>query len=107
MLCASSIPLSRQCSQLYLPQSGDEILKSFSLLTEAVLDPNGEQSPMKRALGVSSSEPLFNWMVRPENRLRANRFNIAMHGDSQREQALGANFKGTSSHVIEVKFSIR
>ncbi|KAJ7836330.1 O-methyltransferase [Mycena olivaceomarginata] len=50
---------------------GDEILKSFALLTEAVLDPNGEQSPMKRALGVSSSEPLFNWMMRPENRLRA------------------------------------
>ncbi|KAJ7436102.1 O-methyltransferase [Mycena galericulata] len=73
---------------------GDEILKSFSLLTETVLDPTGEQSPMKRALGVSSAEPLFNWMMRPENRQRAHRFNIAMHSDSQRELALGAIFKG-------------
>ncbi|KAJ7768823.1 O-methyltransferase [Mycena metata] len=73
---------------------GDEVLKSFAVLTEAVLDPNGEQSPMKRALGVNSSESLFNWMMRPENKNRANRFNIAIHGDSQREQALGAIFKG-------------
>ncbi|KAJ7240226.1 S-adenosyl-L-methionine-dependent methyltransferase, partial [Mycena rebaudengoi] len=63
---------------------GDEIIKSFAQLTETVLDPNGEQSPLKRALGVRSSEPLFNWIMRPENRHRANRFNIAMHGDSQR-----------------------
>ncbi|KAJ7235076.1 O-methyltransferase [Mycena haematopus] len=63
---------------------GDEIIKSFGQFTEAVLDPNGEQSPMKRGLGVPSSEPLFHWMMRPENRRRANRFNIAMHGDSQR-----------------------
>ncbi|KAJ6540597.1 O-methyltransferase [Mycena capillaripes] len=73
---------------------GDEIIKSFALLTETVLDPNGEQSPLKRALGVSSSEPLFNWMMRPENRQRANRFNIAMYSDSQRELASGAIFKG-------------
>ncbi|KAF8180028.1 O-methyltransferase [Mycena galopus ATCC 62051] len=73
---------------------GDEIIKSFGQLTETVLDPNGEQSPLKRAFGVSSSESLFNWMMRPENRQRANRFNIAMHGDSQRELALGAIFKG-------------
>ncbi|KAJ6478630.1 O-methyltransferase [Mycena vitilis] len=63
---------------------GDEIIKSFAQLTETVLDPHGEQSPMKRALGVSPSESLFEWMMRPENRARANRFNIAMHGDSQR-----------------------
>ncbi|KAF7340525.1 hypothetical protein MSAN_02124000 [Mycena sanguinolenta] len=79
---------------------GDEIIKSFAQLTETVLDPSGEQSPMKRALGVSSSESLFSWMMRPENRPRANRFNIAMHGDSQREQALGAIFKGMAFHVF-------
>ncbi|KAJ6479100.1 O-methyltransferase [Mycena sanguinolenta] len=71
---------------------GDEILKSFAHLAETVLDPSGEQSPMKRALGVSSSESLFGWMMRPENRSRANRFNIAMHGDSQLSNHVGEGF---------------
>ncbi|KAJ7252096.1 S-adenosyl-L-methionine-dependent methyltransferase [Mycena haematopus] len=73
---------------------GDEIMKSFGQFTETVLDPNGEQSPFKRALGVSSSESLFHWMMRPENRHRANRFNIAMHSDSQHLQFSKHDGKG-------------
>ncbi|KAJ7252086.1 S-adenosyl-L-methionine-dependent methyltransferase [Mycena haematopus] len=61
-----------------------EMIKSFGQFTETVLDPNGEQIPFKLALGVRSSESIFHWMMHPENRHRANRFNIAMHSDSQR-----------------------
>ncbi|KAJ7457536.1 O-methyltransferase [Mycena galericulata] len=62
---------------------GDECFKSSSFLTDALLDPAGEQNPLTRAFGLK--EPMFNWFMQPENRHRVNRFALAMHGTAASE----------------------
>ncbi|KAK7042747.1 S-adenosyl-L-methionine-dependent methyltransferase [Favolaschia claudopus] len=74
---------------------GDDLAKSFSHLTESIqLDPTGATSPMRLAFNVPADQGLFPWMMRPENKKRAERFTIAMHSDSSREVAMGAIYNG-------------
>ncbi|KAJ7208244.1 O-methyltransferase [Mycena pura] len=70
----------------------DEVFKSSAVLAETLLDPKEGVLPYNKAFG--TDEPLFyNWMQRPENAYRRQRFGIGMQGTDVGE-APGAIFAG-------------
>ncbi|KAJ6586721.1 O-methyltransferase [Mycena sp. CBHHK59/15] len=60
-------------------------------LTEFLGDECFKTKPLMRAFGLD--EPMFNWLKRPENRHRINRFALGMHGTAASEPP-GLIFEG-------------
>ncbi|KAK7045188.1 S-adenosyl-L-methionine-dependent methyltransferase, partial [Favolaschia claudopus] len=78
-----------------LEMFGDDLAKSYSYLADSIhADPTGSTSPMALAFNIPADEPIFHWMMRPENQKRTQRFDVAMHSDSSRDIESGGIFKG-------------
>ncbi|KAK7002289.1 O-methyltransferase-domain-containing protein [Favolaschia claudopus] len=69
----------------------DEIFKSMAYLTETLLDPKEGELPFNRAFG--TDQLMFDWLHRPENSWRLQRFGLGMAGTAATE-AKDAMFTG-------------